>query len=203
MLGKEELLVAGALRRLFKNRFILRSRNENWFQVLVEQHERLRQVLRQMGADLELDITWGIAYVKSLSDEIEDQLEYQLGFNKTLGRYPSLLLYFLRLRRLSFYRNPDADVPLVQREEMRAFLNDFNPHLESGKFEKEFNKALQDLCDVQIILHTGLDERYEITPVCDVLLPADEISVFKNRFEQYLKSLGKAVTADENTDEEN
>lgn len=203
MIGKEELMVAGALRRLFKNRFILRSRNENWFQILVEQQERLRHLLKQMGADLELDITWGIAYVKPLSEEVEDQLDYQLGVNKTLGRYPSLLLFFLRLRRLNFYRNPDADVPLIQREEMRIFLDDFNQHLESGKFEKEFNKALQDLCDVQVLLRAGTEERYEITAVCDVLLPADEISVFKTRFEQYLKSLGKTVTLEESAEEEN
>ncbi len=196
MLSKQEVIIAGALRRLFKNRFLLRSRNEYWFQILIEQQDQLRQVLKQMGADLELDPIWGIAYVKSISEDIEDQIDYQLGAEKTLSRYSSLLLFFLRLKRLHFYRQPDSEVPLIRREEMRHFLEDFNQHLESSRFEKEPNKAILDLCELQVLLKAGVDDCYEITTICDVLLPADQMNSFKERFEKYVHSSEKSPDTD-------
>lgn len=193
MLGKEDALVAGILRRLFRNRFLLRSKNEMWFQILIEQQDKVRAVLNKMAADLELDSTWGIAYIKTSSLEIEEQLEYQLGSNKTLGRYSSLLIYFLRLRRLSFYRNPDNDVPLIKREELRSFLEDFNFHLDNSRFEREFNKSLNEVMDLQVLIRSGSSDFFEITPVCDVILPADEMAAFRIRFEDYFKVLGRGT----------
>lgn len=55
MLGKEDVLIAGILRRLFRNRFLLRSKNEIWFQILIEQQEKVRAVLNKLAADLELE----------------------------------------------------------------------------------------------------------------------------------------------------
>lgn len=202
MLGKEDALTAGILRRLFRNRFLLRSKNEVWFQILIEQQDKVRAVLNKMAADLELDSTWGIAYIKTLSLEVEEQLEYQLGSNKTLSRYSSLIIYFLRLRRLSFYRNPDSDVPLVKREELKAFLEDFNFHLESSKFEREFNRSLNEVMDLQVLTRSGSNDFFEITPVCDVILPADEMAAFRTRFEEYFKVLGRGVKSESSEQEE-
>lgn len=191
MLNKEEIYVAGILRRLFKNRFLLRSKNEFWFQILVEHQGQVRSFLNKMAADLELDSTWGVAYIKPLSVEIEDQLDYQLGKQATLSRYSSLLIYFLRLQRLNFYRNPEGEAPLVKREDMRVFLIDFNTHLDSSRFEREFNKCIQELIDIQILLRSSVEDLFEISPVCDVLLTADNLSSFRSRFELYFKSLSK------------
>lgn len=203
MLSKEDALVAGALRRLFKMRFLLRSKNELWFQILVEHQDKIRPILRSLAADLELDPIWGVAYIKSLSLETEEQLDYQLGAAKRLGRYSSLMLYFLRMQRLQFYRNPQGDAPQVKREDLRQFLADFNTHSDALKYEREFNKSLNDLLDIQVLSRVGSETVfYEITPVCDVLLPSEDLISFRGRFEAYFKAIGKEMKSrDEDMDE--
>ncbi len=186
MLSKEDILIAGAVRRLFKNRFLLRRKSEQWFQVLVDQQEQVRDVLVKMGAGLNLDIVWGIAYITPLSEECEESIGYQLGATKTLSRYASLLLFFLRLKRLAFYRNPaDEDAPVISREDLKTFLQEFNRHAESTRFEREFNKAIQDLLELDVLLKWGQDDIFEISPVCDIVLPADEIESYRKRFEDF------------------
>ena len=196
MLNKEDIFVAGILRRLFKTRFLLRSKNEFWFQILVEHQGQVRSFLNKMAADLELDPTWGVAYIKPLSAEIEDQLDYQLGRQAHLSRYASLLIYFLRLQRLNFYRNPEGEAPLIKREDMRVFLTDFSNHIDSSRFEREFNKCLDELIEIQVLLRASVEDLFEISPVCDVLLTVDNLSSFKSRFELYFKSLVKTSEND-------
>jgi hypothetical protein len=182
MMKKDEIFLAGALRRLFKNRFILRSRSLQWFQVIVDNQIQIRMFLEKMGATIELNETLGFVFIKPTSQENEDLIDFQLGTGKNLSRYASILLIFLRQKRLAFYSGPgNEERPLVKHEEIREFLNEFNFHKEDKIFQREYSKAVGELIELQILLKLGDDEIFEISPVCDVVLPADQVSELKAR----------------------
>jgi hypothetical protein len=184
---KTELEIAGCLRRLLKSRYLVRSRNEKWFQLLVDLRLELDRVLGAMGMALEIQDGLGVAYLRNLSGELEEKIDYQMGRRQSLSAYASALLVKLRHARLEFYLNPSADsVPLIPLGEMREFLQNFSAAKIDSHFERLFRRALDELLDLQVLFATREDsEFYEISPLCEILLPLDAIQETKTRMEAY------------------
>jgi hypothetical protein len=185
--NKQDLEIAGSLRRLLKNRFLLRSRNEKWFQTIIDHRLEIQKSLSPMGALLEINEPLGVAYIQSAQAEMEEALDYQLGRKKQLSALASLLLFHLRNLRLMFYTNPGKDdFPVVSTVEIREFLQNFNSSKIDSQFEKTLHRAIKELTDLQVLLETKEDsDVFEISSLCDLLLPADQIREFGERARRY------------------
>lgn len=184
---KNEAIRAGALRRLLKTRYLIRSRNESWFQIVIDLRTDLQKILDTMAIALEINETLGVAFLRPMSDEIEDTLAYNLGRRKTLGAMASALLIKLRFDRLQFFLNPSiSDAPLVSGVEMRDFLENFNSAKMDSQFERTFRKAIEELTELQVLIETKPESGlYEISPLCEILLPMDKLQATKDQMEKY------------------
>jgi hypothetical protein len=182
--------IAGLIRRLLNSRFVLQLKNRSLFQGLIDEKVELGRFFEKMGAELIIQENLGLAYVRSSETYDEESAEFQLGRRITLSELPSLLLIFLRQKRLQFFLSPiDHEVPRISRTEIREFTRDFGSEKEKEdrKFELEFNRALDRLIELQVLLPNAEKTHFEISGVCDILLPADQIQDFKSRAEIYFK----------------
>lgn len=184
---KSDLEIAGCLRRLFKQHFILRSKNKQWFQHVIDHRMSLQNILNSFFLTLIVDESLGVLYLLETSSDIEDSLAFQMGRKKRLDAYTSLLLLQLRHERFQFYLNPDeAEVPLVRQEELREYLKNFDTHEVDARFERSFQAALKSLKSLQVLFETQQDSQiYEVSAVCDLLLPLDDIQSYRKKIETY------------------
>jgi hypothetical protein len=186
-MDKLELELAGCLRRLMRSRYVIRSRNERWFKAIIDHRTRIQEVAYSFAATLDIDEALGVAYLKAINEEVEEQLAIRLSRPKSLGPFASALLLRLRQQRLQYYLQPTGDdVPLIGMLEMREFLQQFNRARIDNQFERQFRRALEELSEIQVILETSLNSGYfEISALCDLLLPADHIQQLRTRAEAY------------------
>ncbi len=183
--------LAGVIRRCLTSRFILRSRTTDFFQTLIIYRDQLEEYFLKIGARLVVNDQLGVAYLQAI-DDYEDQIGYSLGRKLRLTALDTLLLIYLRQKRLEFYHNEiDQEVPWVRTEELREFASEFDFHKEDRKFQMQFEKAIKRCLQRQILLPTAQERLYEISPVCDVLLPADQIQSIKSQADQYFKGIKK------------
>ncbi|MGE0527742.1 MAG: DUF4194 domain-containing protein [Bdellovibrionales bacterium] len=198
-MDKAELEVAGCLRRLLRSRYILRSRHENAFKLIVDHRNRLQEIVGSFGAFLEVNEPLGVTYLRVGSDEMEEKLDLRLSRTRTLGPFATALILSLRWQRLQFYLQPTGDdVPIAGLVEMREFLLQFSKAKIDAQFERQFRRCLEELVDLQVIVETSSGSGfYEITSLCDLLLPADQIQELKARAEVYF---GRGGVAEENAD---
>jgi hypothetical protein len=101
----------------------------------------------------------------------------------------SLLLLQLRITRHQVYMNPSEQIiPMMQSRDLREFANSFNSYKIDSQFERAFRKGIEELLELQIIKVTQNDESlFEITPLCELLLPIDRIQETLSKAKIYFK----------------
>jgi len=189
-LSKSDLEIAGCLRRLTKNRFLLRTKNEKWFQTIIDYREKLQTLLNSFLIQLDINESLGVAYLRPISHDIEETLNYQMGQRQNLGPVSSLLIFQLRSLRLQHFLNPTSDeVPFVSLSELREFAQIFSRSEIDREFERQFRKSLEELKDLNVILQTSAQaDLFEITAVCEILLPAEQIQETKIKMDHYFST---------------
>lgn len=186
-LTKNDLEVAGCLRRLLKNRFILRTRNEKWFQTMIDQRSSLQNLFNKMLLRMEINETLGLIYLTPESEELEEKIAYQMHRKKSLSMFSSLITLYLRKLRLQFYMNPNSDeIAVVSLQDLREYLENFNQLKVDMQFERLFRKTLDELLENHLLRATEESSgHFEITPICEVILPADVIYEFEKKISSY------------------
>lgn len=189
--SRTDLQIAGALRRLLRGRFILRSRNEIQYKTILDFREELQKVFNKLAAHLEVNEILGLAYVRPSSSELDEAIGFQLGPSRTLNRMSSMLLLYLRSRRLLFFQSPEqSDLPLVERVELRQYINEYVAEKEDRKVEREFRASLEELVELQVLIPLDENyERFEISPVTDILMAAEVVTELRKKIETYFKSI--------------
>jgi hypothetical protein len=192
------LIVAGCLRRLLKNRFILKNRTEQWFRHIVDQKKHLEEFIFSMGAKLIIDEHLGIIYLQKLDDEWEEKLSYQLGIKITLNKLSTMVMLVMRKRRADYMENPDASGKcFMTRQEIKEIIIPFTEKIErykeDKKLENDLKECLRDLKDLQVLFETyESSETYEISAVCDVLLPLEDIQKLELSIQTYFREVTTA-----------
>ncbi|MFN8791128.1 MAG: DUF4194 domain-containing protein [Bdellovibrionales bacterium] len=189
-LSKSDFEIAGCLRRLTKNRFLLRSKNEKWFQTILDYREKLQTLFNSFLIQLDINESLGVAYLRPRSSDIEEALGYQMGHRQNLGPLSSLLIFQLRNLRLQHFLNPSSDeVPFITVGELREFAQVFSRSDIDREFERQFRKSLEELKELSLLLPTASQpDLFEITAVCEILLPADQIQEIKIKMDHYFSS---------------
>jgi hypothetical protein len=198
-ISKENLLVIGCMRRLLKNRFILKSMNEKWFQTILDHRIQIQKHMDTLGVSLDINESLGVAHIKPISDENEEAINFQIGRRKVLTPMASLLLLQLRIIRHQVYMNPSEQIiPMMQLRDLREFVNSFNSYKIDSQFERAFRKGIEELLELQIIKETQNDETlFEITPLCELLLPIDQIQEVLAKAKNYFKQNQNSETSSE------
>ena len=193
-LTKLDIEMAGCLRRLTKNRFLLRSKNEKWFQTIVDHRVKLQSVLDSFLIQMDINESLGIIYLRPINEEIESVLSYQMGRKQSLSALSSVLIFHLRDLRLQFFLNPGAnEAPLVKLSELREFAQNFNQSSIDREFERQFRKCLDEFTELQILFSIpSQPDLFEITAVCEILLPIEQIQEMKIKIDSYFA--GTAIT---------
>lgn len=189
-LTKTDFEIAGCLRRLFRQKYILKNKNLKWYQSVVDHEKALSHFFEPWLLRLVINDSLGVIYLDSISVDIEDQLEYQLGRVQILTAVSTILLLFLRQKRLDYFLNPDGDdTPMVEVLHLREFASQFNQNKLDHTFERQFRRALDELSDLQVINELKQDSGlYEISPVCEVLLPADSLNELKQKITTHFQN---------------
>ena len=189
-LSKRQIELAGCLRRLLRSRFLLRRTNQKWFQAVIDLREPLQAHFTEMAVLLDINEPLGVISLRSINEEVEDILAFQMGRRKTLSQMSSLLIFHLRQLRLLFFVNPsNAEVPLVTQVELRDFLATFSTYKMDSQFEKAFRKCLEEMCEMEVLIETKeASGVFEISAICDLLLPADQIQAFHARILNYFSA---------------
>ena len=192
---KSELEIAGCLRRLLRNRYILRSRNETWFKAIVDNRRKLQEVMDAFACHLEINEALGVVYLREHSEEIEEKLGIRMTRTRSLSALSTALILKLRWNRLQFYMQPTGDdVPIVGSLELREYLAQFSRAQIDSQFERAFRRSLEELAELQVLVaisSDGSEEEsgfFEITSLCDLLLPADQIQEVRARANEYFNS---------------
>ncbi|MFN7905839.1 MAG: DUF4194 domain-containing protein [Pseudobdellovibrionaceae bacterium] len=125
---KNDIELAGCLRRLFKSRFILRSQNLNWFRTIIDQRESIQNILDKFLLHLEINESLGIIQIRPMNDEAEEAIAFQMGRKRQLSPFASMMLLFLRQERILYFMNPQSDsFPKTETKTMRDFIETFHP----------------------------------------------------------------------------
>jgi hypothetical protein len=200
-LDKAEFELAGCLRRLFRIRYVLRTRNEKWFRIMIEHRVRIENAVKAFAVRLEINEPLGVIFLKPIDDETEEQLGIRFSLPHSLSPLATTLMIHLRWLRLQFYLQPtDSDVPIVEMLELREFSQQFTHAKIDQQFERQFRRALDELRAIDVIFETAAESGFfEISSLCDLLLPADQIHDLRVRATAYFAHKGGAFS--EKTDE--
>lgn len=189
-----DLDLAGCLRRLLKSRFIIKAKSENWYRTIVDKQQSLEGFMTAMAAKLIINEQLGVIYLQELDPEIEEKLAYQLGSKMILRKFSTHALLIMRKKRSDYFLNPDASGKcFITKQELKElllpFLEGIEKYKEDKKLESDIREALKDLRDLQVIFETGDgSDVYEISPVCDVLLPLEDIEIVESNIVNYMKN---------------
>lgn len=187
--NKKDFELAGCARRLLRQRFLLREKNSQWFQLTCTYRNELTQIFAPFFQNLIVDENLGVAFLQETDPEIEEKLSYQFTRSRKLSALSSILLFQLRHERLQFYLNPEENTrPQVKLSDLREFLQEFDQNEVDARFERNFQKAVKELIELQVLLPNEGDQRFEISCVCDLLLPLDTLSSYKNQLNQFFKA---------------
>ena len=167
----------------------------------------LQSVFQKMFFQLEINETLGLVYLKPESNEIEEKINFQMHRRKTLSMFGSVLALYLRKQRLQFYMNPNNnEIPLAKLAELREYLQTFNQLKIDSQFERIFRKGIDELIENQLIKETQEGSTYyEITPICEILLPADTLNEFETKIKNYFlkyKAFDSAKVSTQNFEDE-
>lgn len=181
---------AESARRLLKGRFLIRSDNETAFQCVVDLKYDLEEYFSHLGADFILDESQGIAYLK---ENFEQDFQVSFGQSKTLTGMETLIVIFLRQRRNDYLNGKDIvnENVIVSLDEIRSFCLHFNKRIQEKKFNNgEFLPTIDSLKSKQFITENS-DHTYTVTPICEIILPHDEVTACLNAAEKYFSSSRK------------
>lgn len=184
----QEKKIAGMIRRCLSSRYIIRSRQKDLFIKLITYHKDLTKFFNTMGVELVINEDIGIAYLQT-QPEVDEELDYKFGRQIQLSALETLMLLYVRQKRIDHYTGHlENETPLIGLKDLREFLTEFNFEKEDRKFQQRFERSINQMIGHQIILATKNPEQFEISPVCDVVLPADKISRLNSQAQSYFNS---------------
>jgi hypothetical protein len=193
------------LRRCLNSRFILRSRSRELFDSLVANLGDVNSYFSSIGAEVVVDSNLGVARIRELP-ELKDKDLPQLGRGTALSPLESISILFLRKKRMDYFSGDvSEESPTVSRTELKEFLDSYRTVTEDAKFNSQIDRVVKNLCYWQVLVKKA--NLYEISPVCEIILNAEEIKSLKEAAEKYFDNLKKLggldPEAEEKTDFEN
>ncbi|GAA0316288.1 DUF4194 domain-containing protein [Kineococcus aurantiacus] len=167
--------VRTVLVQLLKRRYVSAAQHPQSWRVLVENQRSLRSRLNDVFLDLVVNHDYQVAYKQQAASPTGDRFPTLL-FDQPWSREETVLL--ICLRRLARSRSAAGDTEVfVDRAELIDEVGHFRPLSSTNQARDEQQAALgvDSLLRQEVLLRTGTENRYRVSPILEVLLPVDVV----------------------------
>jgi len=161
--------------QLLKRRYLCAEQHPRPWRILVENQQAVQARLNDMFLDLVVDHDHQVAYKQQAVPRSGDRFPTLL-FDQPWTREETILL--ICLRRLARSRAAAGDVQVfVERAELIDEVGHFRPLSSTNQVRDEQQAAVgvDSLLRQEVLLRTGVDGRYRVSPILEVLLPVDVV----------------------------
>ncbi|MBB2901097.1 hypothetical protein FHR75_001885 [Kineococcus radiotolerans] len=168
--------VRTVLVQLLKRRYLSAERHPRSWRVLVENQRALRSRLNDVFLDLVVDQDHQVAYKQQAVSRTGQQRFPTLLHDQPWSREETALL--ICLRRLARSRSASGEgAVFVDREELLQEVAHFRPLDSTNHVRDEQSAAagVDSLVRQEVLLETGTENRYRVSPILEVLLPVDVV----------------------------
>lgn len=166
--------VRTVLVQLLRRRYVSAAQHPAAWRVLLEHQRSLRSRLNDLYLDLVVNTDHEVAY-KQQAPAAADRFPTLL-FDQPWSREETVLL--VCLRRLARSRSAAGDTEVfVERAELIDEVGHFRP-LSSTNRARDLQQAalgVDSLLRQEVLLRTGTENRYRVSPILEVLLPVDVV----------------------------
>lgn len=173
--GGLDLAQRRALVALLKQRFITAASHPREWQALVANPRVIRTRLNDVFLDLHLDADREVAFKRQVSPEGGGRFPTLL-HDVAWTREETILLVYLRSRARS-EQAAGAAKTFVDREDMLEHVASLRPPHATDQTadSKRSANAIESLNRAGLLVGSATDDRFEVSPVIDVLLPLERL----------------------------
>lgn len=165
----------GVLVQLLKRRYLSAEQHPRPWRVLVENQQAVQARLNDLFLDLVVNHDYQVAYKQQAQPRSGDRFPTLL-FDQPWTREETILL--ICLRRLARSRSAAGEVQVfVDRAELIDEVGHFRPLSSTNQVRDEQQAAVgvDSLLRQEVLLRTGVEGRYRVSPILEVLLPVDVV----------------------------
>ncbi len=163
------------LHALLKHRYISADRHPEHWAALMENEGTITSRLHDLFLDLQIDREHRIAFKRAASSHDEQPLPSLLR-NVSHNKEETIMRVSLR-RRFFAQRQEGDDVVFVDRQAILDEVADHRPEQATNRAmdHKRANNAVDALLAAGVLLRTGDPDRFQISPIIEVLLPIEKL----------------------------
>ncbi|WP_432561365.1 DUF4194 domain-containing protein [Kineococcus sp. SYSU DK003] len=195
--------VRAVLVQLLKRRYVSAAQHPRPWRLLVENQQALRSRLNDLFLDLVVDHDHQVAY-KQQAPARDGQRFPTLLFDQPWTREETVLLICLRRLARSRAAAGQGEV-FVERAELVDEVAHFRPlsSTNQARDEQQAAAGVDSLLRQEVLLRTGTENRYRVSPILEVLLPVDVVQRIVAQLTQHnSSSADDAADGFEELDEE-
>lgn len=163
------------LHALLKQRYISADRHPEHWAMLMDHEGIITSRLHDLFLDLHVDREHQIAFKRAASPHDEQPLPSLLR-NVSHSKEETIMMVSLR-RRFFAQRQEGDDAVFVDRQTILDEVADQRPDAATNRAmdHKRANNAVDALLAAGVLLRTGDPDRFQISPIIEVLLPIEKL----------------------------
>jgi hypothetical protein len=163
------------LHALLKHRYISADRHPEHWAVLMDHEGTIASRLHDLFLDLHVDREHQIAFKRAASSHDEQPLPSLLR-NVSHSKEETIMMVSLR-RRFFAQRQEGDDAVFIDRQTVLDEVADQRPDAATNRAidHKRANTAIDALLAAGVLLRTGDPDRFQISPIVEVLLPIEKL----------------------------
>lgn len=162
------------LHALLKHRYLSADKHPEHWAVLMASHEVIRSRLNDVFLDLHIDRVHRLAFKRQATADAEPlPMLLRAG---THTKEETIVMVYLR-RRFFTQRQEGDEAVFVDRQALLDEVADMRPDSATNRSmdQSRATKAIESLLSAQVLLRTGDPDRFQISPIVEVLLPVEKL----------------------------
>ncbi|RLP09676.1 DUF4194 domain-containing protein [Propionibacterium australiense] len=162
------------LHALLKHRYLSAEKHPEHWAVLMADTELIKSRLNDVFLDLHIDRTHRIAFKRQATADSEPLPTLLRASSHT--KEETIVMVHLR-RRFFTQRQEGDEAVFVDRQALLDEVADMRPDHATNRAmdQNRANKAIDSLVTAQVLLRTPDPDRFQISPVVEVLLPVEKL----------------------------
>jgi hypothetical protein len=187
---------------LLKRRYISAEHHPTDWRIVLENEPALQSRLNDLFLELVIDREYQVAYKMQATSETGTKFPTLL-YIRAYSREETVLVIYLR-RRLRASEQAGADAVFVDRQELLDEVATYRPPSATNRVrdEKAAANAVDMLVKDGLLLKTGDDDRYRISPIIEVLMPVEQVKRLADALRAATGLDDEPDNADDTTDED-
>lgn len=162
------------LHALLKQRYLSADKHPEHWAVLMASHEVIKSRLNDVFLDLHIDRTHQIAFKRQATADAEPLPT--LLRSGTHTKEETIVMVHLR-RRFFTQRQEGDEAVFVDRQTLLDEVADMRPDTATNRAmdQSRATTAIDNLVSAQVLLKTGDPDRFQISPIVEILLPIEKL----------------------------